>query len=313
MTLDNAQNPLSGAQNPLLAFSDALQDLVRRTAPSVVSLTHGRGQGSGIVIAEDGYVVTNSHVVRGAQKLAAGVDAGDRVPAEVVGDDPASDLAVVRLASGRLTSLPLVEQRRLSVGQLVIAIGNPLRFDRSVSFGVVSAIDRSLPGPRGRAFEGLVQTDAAINPGSSGGPLLDASGAVVGINTAIVPHARGIGFAIPSHTASWVVAVLLRRGRVERPYLGLAAPGLELSAARAGELGQSRAVRVLEVATDGPAARAGLRPGDFVLTAQGAPVLSVDDLVRCMVLGTGELVLGVARGPQRLELRAVPGPERHAA
>jgi len=141
------------------------------------------------VIAEDGFVVTNSHVVRGAEKLWAGIDAGDRVLAEVVGDDPASDLAVVRLASGRLPSLPLVEERRLSVGQLVIAIGNPLRFDRSVSFGVESALDRTLPGPRGHAFEGLVQTDAAINPGSSGGPLLDASGAVVGINTAIVPHA----------------------------------------------------------------------------------------------------------------------------
>src|SRR5262249_53778466 len=160
------------------------------TSPSVVSVEHARGQGSGLVIASDGYVVTNSHVVRHAEELAVGIGPGERLPAELVGDDPASDLAVVRVATNGLPSPPLLEERRLRVGQLVLAIGNPLRFDRSVSLGIVSAVDRTLPAPRGRALEGLVQTDAAINPGSSGGPLLDANGVAVGITTAIIPLAR---------------------------------------------------------------------------------------------------------------------------
>jgi S1-C subfamily serine protease len=195
-----------------------------------------------------------------------------------------------------------------------VAIGNPLRFDRSVSLGVVSAIDRVLPGPAGRAFEGLVQTDAAINPGSSGGPLLDASGAVVGINTAVIPRARGLGFAIPAHTANWVVAVLLQRGRIERPFLGLMAHGVELTSERALELGQPRAVRVVDVALDGPSAAAGLKAGDLVLTAANAPVGSVDDLVRSMVLGARPVLeLGLLRGDERHAIDVKPGPARRAA
>jgi len=196
----------------------------------------------------------------------------------------------------------------------VLAIGNPLRFDRSVSLGVVSALDRTLPAGRGRPLEGLVQTDAAINPGSSGGPLLDATGVAVGITTAVIPFARGLGFAIPAHTVSWVVARLLQRGRIERPVLGVAARGVELSLARSVALGQTRAVMVLEVGDDEPASRAGLRPNDLVLKANGAPVASVDDVVRTMVLGDGgELTLDVARGDARLTLLVTPRAERRAA
>ncbi|HEV8549292.1 MAG TPA: trypsin-like peptidase domain-containing protein, partial [Polyangiaceae bacterium] len=199
----------------LADLSEAIEGVVRLASPSVLSIEHAGGQGSGLVIASDGYVVTNSHVVRGAGELVARLAPGEHVGAELVGDDPASDLAVVRLRSGNTPSLPLLEERRLRVGQLVLAIGNPLRFDRSVSLGVVSALDRTLPAGPGRSLEGLVQTDAAINPGSSGGPLLDAHGTAVGITTAVIPRARGIGFAIPAHTVSWVVAMLLKQGRIE--------------------------------------------------------------------------------------------------
>jgi serine protease Do len=300
--------------NALAELSEAIERVVRETSPSVVAVEHGHGQGSGIVIASDGYVVTNSHVVRGARDLGVRVAAGERVRAELVGDDPASDLALLRIEARALPSLALLEERRLRVGQLVLAIGNPLRFDRSVSLGVVSALDRTLPAGRGRPLEGLVQTDAAINPGSSGGPLLDANGVAVGITTAVIPMARGLGFAIPAHTASWVVAVLLQRGRIDRPLLGVAARGFELDPRRAQSFGQPRAVAVLEVARGEPADRAGLREHDILLKVNGAAVASVDDLVRTMVLGgAGELALEVARGDARLSLGVTPRPAREAA
>ena len=298
----------------LADLSEAIENVVRLASPSVVSVEHRRGQGSGLVIASDGYVVTNSHVVSGSGEIRVGVAPGERVAAELVGDDPASDLAVLRLTSSSVPSLSLLEDRRLRVGQLVLAIGNPLRFDRSVSLGVVSALDRTLPAQAGRALEGLVQTDAAINPGSSGGPLLDAHGTVVGITTAIIPQARGIGFAIPAQTVGWVVAMLLKQGRIERPRLGVAARGVELSAGRAIALGQARAVEVLEVATGSPADRAGLKPGDLALRANGKPVGSVDDVVRTLVLtGGAALELAIVRGSAELSLRITPTAERRAA
>ncbi len=295
-------------------LSESIESVVRTTSPSVVAVEHGRGQGSGIVIASDGYVVTNSHVVRGVPRLEVEVAPGERVRAELVGDDPASDLAVLHVHAKGLPSLTLMEQRRLRVGQLVLAIGNPLRFDRSVSLGVVSALDRTLPAGRGRPLEGLVQTDAAINPGSSGGPLLDATGVAVGITTAVIPAASGLGFAIPAHTVSWVVARLLSRGRIERPVLGVAARGVELPLARARVLGQTRAVLVIDVGRGEPAGLAGLVARDLVLTANGAPVASVNDLIRTMVLGDGApLSLEVARGDERLTLTVTPRGERRAA
>jgi S1-C subfamily serine protease len=299
------------------ALADLSQDIervVRETSPSVVAVEHGRGQGSGIVIASDGYVVTNSHVVHGVGSLTVRMASGDSLRAELVGDDPASDLAVVRIAANALPALSLYGGKRLRVGQLVLAIGNPLRFDRSVSLGVVSALDRTLPAARGRPLEGLVQTDAAINPGSSGGPLLDARGVAVGITTAVIPMARGLGFAIPAHTVNWVAPMLMRNGRIERPILGIAARGIELTAKQSAELGQSRAVLVLEVATGEPAERAGLRKGDLVLRANGDEVGSVDDLIRAMVFAPEkELGLELLRSNARHRLAVTPRPERRAA
>jgi S1-C subfamily serine protease len=299
----------------LAQLSHELEELVVKTAPSVVAVEQGRGQGTGVVIAGDGYVLTNSHVVHGEPRgLKVRLPSGDELAAELVGDDPESDLAVLRVNALHLAPLELHESRRLRVGQLVVAIGNPLRFEGTVTLGVVSALERALPGPRGVLFEGLVQTDAAINPGNSGGPLLDASGAVVGINTAVIPQARGLGFAIAAHSASWIAAVLMRRGRVERPLLGVAARGVDLSLAEAERAGQARAVRVHAVGQGSPAERVGLVPGDLLLRANAAPLFGVDDLKRALVLGEGHAVeLEVQGKRERRSLSAIPDPARQKA
>jgi S1-C subfamily serine protease len=299
----------------LSEFSDELEALVAAAAPSVVAVEHGRGQGSGIIVSSDGYVVTNAHVVQGrADALRVRISGDELLAAEVVGEDRASDLAVLRVNAWNLPSLALDETRRLRVGQLVLAIGNPLRFERSVSLGVVSAIERSLPGPGRRPFEGLVQTDAAINPGNSGGPLLDARGAVVGINTAVIPYASGLGFAIPAHTAAWVTAVLIRDGRIDRPLLGIAAQGIDLAPKIALELGQQRAVRVHAVAADSPASAARLKPADLLLGANDTPLYSVDDLQRVLVLSRGaDVALRLVRDGQPLALSVRPELKAKAA
>ncbi len=299
----------------LSQLSHELEELVAKTAPSVVAVEQGRGQGTGVVIAGDGYVLTNSHVARGDPKgLRVRLPTGDELSAELVGDDPESDLAVLRVSGPPLVPLELHESRRLRVGQLVVAIGNPLRFEGSVTLGVVSALERALPGPRGTSFEGLVQTDAAINPGNSGGPLLDASGAVVGINTAVIPQARGLGFAIAAHTASWIAAVLMRRGRVERPLIGVAARGVDLAPLEAQRAGQPRAVRIHAVSDGSPAQRSGLVPGDLLLRAGPAPLYGVDDLKRALVLGDGApIALDVLGKRERRALEIAPDPARPRA
>jgi serine protease Do len=299
----------------LAQLSHELEELVVKTAPSVVAVEQGGGQGTGVVIAGDGYVLTNSHVVQGDRRaMLVRLQSGDELAAELVGDDPESDLAVLRVAGQKLTPLELHESRRLRVGQLVVAIGNPLRFEGSVTLGVVSALERALPGPRGRLFEGLVQTDAAINPGNSGGPLLDASGAVVGINTAVIPQARGLGFAIAAHTASWIAAVLMRQGHVERPLLGVAARGVDLLPADAARVGQARAVRIHAVSQGRAADRAGLAAGDLLLRANDAPLFGVDDLKRALVLSTGTpLLLDVQGKRERRALSIYPDPARRRA
>ena len=296
----------------LEAFSSDLADLVARAAPSVVGIEHRRGQGSGVVLAQDGFVLTNAHVAsRGPLRIRV---SGSRVVrGEVVGTDERTDLAVLRADAGDLPPLPLSE-RRLRVGELVLAIGNPLGFERSVSVGVVSALHRNLGAPQGTVLEGLIQTDAAVNPGNSGGPLVDARGAVVGITTAMLPWASGIGFAVPAHTAGWVASVLIHEGEVRRPFLGVAARGEDLEPAVAREAGRERAVRILDVVVDSPAAAAGLRKGDLVVSAAGAPVETLDDVVRAMVLGhPPEIELEVLRGRARERLAIRPRPARAAA
>jgi S1-C subfamily serine protease len=292
----------------LQAFSNDLADLVAAAAPSVVGVEHRRGQGSGVVLAQDGFVLTNAHVAAGGGPLRVRLAGARVVAGELVGADERTDLAVVRAAAAGLPPLPLAE-RRLRVGEVVVAIGNPLGFERSVSLGVVSALYRNLAAPRGEVLEGLVQTDVAVNPGNSGGPLLDARGAVVGVTTAMLPWARGIGFAVPATTAAWVASTLIHEGAVRRPFLGVAARGEDLEPAAASELGRTRAVRILDVAAGSPAAAAGLRAGDLVVGASGSPVETLDDVVRVMVLGhPPELALDVVRGGAPLVLRIRPRP-----
>jgi S1-C subfamily serine protease len=298
-------------------LSGELQGLAARTAPAVVHIVQRRGQGSGVVLAQDGYVLTNAHVAEGGRNPRVLFPSGGESEARLVGTDAHTDLAVLRVEGSRLSTLPLAERERIAVGQLVLAIGNPLHFDRSVSLGVISALDRSLPTPNGHLFEGLIQTDAAINPGNSGGPLVTMDGAVAGINTAIVPFAQGIGFAVPSHTASWVAAVLIQKGEVARPWLGVSARGVELDADSRRAFGQPRAVLLHEVGSGTPAERAGLRAGDLLLRAAGQPLASIDDLQRVMVLGEVseiELELSPEDGSGERERRTVrPGPPRKAA
>jgi S1-C subfamily serine protease len=257
------------------------------------------------VLADDGYILTNAHVALGAQEI--GVRVGGRVEAraELVGADERTDLAVVRAGLGPLHALRLAEERRLEVGQLVVAIGNPLGFERSLSLGIVSALFRDLPTPAG-GLSGLIQTDAAINPGNSGGPLLDADGAVIGINTAILPYARGIGFAVPARTASWVTAILIQRGAVARPRIGVLARSEEAPPL-------ARAVRILSVEKGAPADEAGLLNGDLLLRANGDETATLDDLQRALALsGATEILLDVQRGESVRSLRIRPEARRAA-
>jgi S1-C subfamily serine protease len=298
---------------PLAALSQDLARLVAAAAPSVVGVAHRRGQGSGLVLAPDGYFLTNAHVVRRGP-LAVHLAGGERLPAEVVGADPPTDLAVLRADRRGLAPLPLDESRRLAVGEIVLAIGNPLGFERSVSLGVVSALHRNLPTPDGAPFDDLVQTDAAVNPGNSGGPLLDAEGRVVGITTAMLPWAHGMAFAVPARTAGWIAAVILRTGEVRRPFLGVHVRGEELAPGLARELARPRALRVVEVRAGAPAARGGVRAGDLVVSANGEPVVTLDDLSRAMVLGAPRaLALGLLGdgGMRTVDVR--PDPAQQAA
>ncbi len=297
----------------LSELSRDLAGLVAGAAPSVVGIELRRGQGSGLVLAPDGYVLTNAHVAAVRGDLTLRLPGGETAPAERVGADPRTDLAVVRAARGGLRALPLDESRRLEVGEIVLAIGNPLGFERSVSLGVVSALHRNLP-TRDGLIDGLIQTDAAVNPGNSGGPLLDAEGRVVGVTTAMLPWAHGMAFAVPAHTAGWVAAVLMHEGRVRRPFLGIQVRGEELPEEAARAVRQPRALRVLGVEPGAPAEAGGVRAGDLVVSANGAAVVGLDDLSRAMVLAAPrEVSLGILRDGALRTLPVRPGPERRAA
>lgn len=288
----------------LQQLSGDLENLVARVAPGVVGVEHRRGQGSGLVLSPDGYVLTNAHVVGGNPGVRVHLASGEHPQATLVGADPPTDLAVLRVEITPLSSLPLA-QKLPGVGQLVIAMGNPLRLAGSVSLGVISALDRSLP-TRESWLEGLIQTDAAINPGNSGGPLLDAWGQVVGINTAIIPWAQGIGFAIPAQTASWIAALLIQKGEIQRRYLGIGARSEVLPPVLAQQAGQARAVRVLEVRSSTPADAAGLRQGDLLLSIENEALSGVNDLQKALVFGEGEVRLEVLRDGKHRSLRAKP-------
>ncbi len=265
----------SQAADPLDAYSAAVVGAVEQVAPAVVSVYVGGaaeaeqargGAGSGVVVTPDGYLLTNEHVVPQVSQARVRFVDGRSVAAEVAGRDPATDLAVLRAQAGALPYAQLSQAQRLRAGQLVVAVGNPFGYESTVSAGVVSALGRSLRSRHGRLIEGVVQHTASLNPGNSGGPLVDARGRVAGINTAIIARAQGIGFAVPAATAQWVLTEILTQGRVRRAWLGVSARDrpLDLRLVRALGLDTTRAVEILARENAGPAATAGLQPGDLI-------------------------------------------------
>jgi S1-C subfamily serine protease len=266
------------------AYSQAVIHVVDRVSPSVVNVRRGRSGGSGVIVAPDGYALTNAHVVDGAREVAVTLDSGTELTAGVVGIDSATDLAVIRILGTGFPAAELADTESLRVGQLVIAIGDPLGFHSTVTTGVVSALGRSLSARDGRVIENVIQTDAALNPGNSGGPLVDTHAKVVGINTAIIPTAQGICFAIPAATARQVAGMLIRDGRVRRAYLGIGGAATPIGRQLATELGISNTsgIRVLEIVAGGPAARAGLEVRDLIVNLDGAPIATLSDLQKTL-------------------------------
>jgi S1-C subfamily serine protease len=303
------------------AYSNAVVAVVERVGPAVVSLSVSghrdrmrEGGGSGVLFTPDGYVLTNAHVVHGARKLRVSRTDGSSHEASLVGADEATDLAVVRIDGGGLPYADLGSSAGLRVGQLVIAIGNPLGFSSTVSAGVVSALGRTMRAATGRLVENVIQSDVALNPGNSGGPLVDSRARVVGINTAMILGAQGISFSVPIDTARAVLGQLMTVGRVRRSYIGIAGQDrpLERGLARRLRLAQATGVEVVRVEKDGPAAVAGLAEGDVVVAFDGRPVRTVDDLHRALNRWplAGPLELRIVRAGE-LQVMAVTPREAH--
>jgi S1-C subfamily serine protease len=308
------------------AYSRAVMRAVDAVGPSVVNVevvraaragrgarsgSPAHGSGSGFAFTPDGFVLTNSHVVHGAAELKVRLADGRSLAAQVVGDDPGTDLAVVRFEGGAgVPAVAFGESKALRPGQLVIAIGNPLGFQATVTAGVVSAVGRSLRAQTGRLMDGLVQTDAALNPGNSGGPLVSSRGEVIGVNTAVILPAQGLCFAIPSDTALFVAGRLIKDGRIRRGYLGLGGQTAPLprAVARFNRLASDTGVLVLSVEPGGPAAEAGVLDGDLIVGLAGRPVTGIDDLMRLLADGPIETTtdLTVVRRTERLEFRVKP-------
>jgi S1-C subfamily serine protease len=305
-------------------YSRAVVNAVERVAPSVVNIEvqqRGKnkpsgiaGNGSGFVITPDGFVLTNSHVVHGATRLVVNLSSGRDYPAQLIGDDPETDLAVIRIDAPQLVHVRLADSETLRVGQLAIAIGNPFGFQASVTAGVISALGRSMYSQSGRLIDNIIQTDAALNPGNSGGPLVNSAGEVIGVNTAMIRPAQGICFAIASNTARLVAGWLIRDGKIRRSYIGVAGQNVPLHrrVVRFYNLPLETGVLVVSVEKNSPAERAGLRPGDLIVAFDGQPIGSVHDLHKVLV---GEQIgvsasLTVIRHTEKLELPILPAESR---
>ncbi len=317
MSAAHAQNP----DQPLLdAFSRAVVSAVELVSPAVVSIDVRKqgsgssrrspaqaGSGSGFVFAADGLILTNSHVVEDASDIDVTLPDGRERRADLIGHDPDTDVAVLKITATDLTALSFGDSQALRPGQLVIAIGNPYGFQHTVTTGVVSALGRSLRARSGRLIEHVIQTDAALNPGNSGGPLVTSAGHVVGVNTAIIAGGNGLSFAIPIGTVANVLPALLRDGLVRRGYLGVAGQDVPLlrRVTRFHRLAQPTGVLVISLEPEGPALSAGLREGDIIVSLDSVAVASLDDLHRLLTEERiGSVVsLGVLRASERLELR----------
>ena len=304
------------------AYSRTVVSAVARVAPAVVNIdvtqrVSGRrgarelsGNGSGSVITPDGFILTNSHVVHDASVISVNLPDGRDYSAQLTGDDPDTDLAVIRIDAPELTHVRLADSENLRVGQLVIAIGNPLGFEASVTAGVISALGRSMHAQSGRLIDNVIQTDAALNPGNSGGPLVNSAGEVVGVNTAMIRPAQGICFAIASNTAKLVAGWLIKEGKIRRSYIGVAGQNVLIHRriVRFYGLPLETAVLVVSVEKNSPAERAGLREGDLIIGFNEKPIGSVHDLHKILV---GEQIgisatLTVVRHTEKLEMSILP-------
>lgn len=273
------------------AYSHAVINAVEKTGPSVVSITvkKGRwwkqgGSGSGFIFTPDGFILTNSHVAGGAEEIKIRLSDGRQFEAELIGDDPDTDLAVVRIQAAALSPIELGDSSNLKPGQVAIAIGNPYGFQHSVTTGVVSALGRSLKSESGHLIEDVIQTDAALNPGNSGGPLVDSLGRVIGMNTAMIMPAQGISFAVAVNTVYHIAGQLIKEGSVRRASIGIAGQNVDLPPRlqRLFEVDQKGGVLVADVFSGSPAERAGLRPGDVISGATGESVSCIEDLLRVL-------------------------------
>jgi S1-C subfamily serine protease len=302
------------------AYSRAVITVVDTVGPAVVGISVRKsvngsageqgGAGSGIIVAPDGYILTNDHVVQGSDLLTVILQDGNSLEATLVGTDPATDLAVLRANGSGLPYATLGDSSALKAGQLVIAIGNPFGFQSTVSSGVVSALGRALRSREGRLIENIIQHTAPLNPGNSGGPLVDSRGRVVGVNTAIIVMAQGIGFSVPANTARWVVSQLLTHGRVRRSYLGLTVQQWPLGRklVRFYHLPSDYGVQIVSVDKQGPAYQEGIRERDVIVSINGHPVESVDDIHRNLAewpIGQS-MALVIIRGQERFEITTTP-------
>jgi S1-C subfamily serine protease len=296
------------------AYSQAVIHAVDTVGPAVVKIDAQRGGGSGVVFTPDGFILTNSHVVERAPQLTATLPDGRSLRADLVGHDVDTDLAVVRVTGHKLPWATLGDSRRIRAGQVAVAIGNPYGFHHSVTAGVVSALGRSLRARSGRLMDDIIQTDAALNPGNSGGPLVTTAGEVMGINTAMIQNAQGLCFAIASNTARFVASRLMRDGRIRRSYVGVGGQNVPIprAVARANQLAVSSGVFVVSVEPGSPAAIAGLRDGDVVLAFGGDAVTGLDDLLRLLTddrIGVPSS-LTILRAAERRQLTIVPAESK---
>ena len=303
-------------------YSRAVVGAADRVGPAVVNIdikqrVNGRrgpreigGSGSGFIIAPDGFILTNSHVVHDANQIAVSLPDGREYPAQLVGDDPDTDLAVIRIDAPHLAHVRLADSESLRVGQVVIAIGNPLGFQASVTAGVISALGRSMHSQSGRLIDNIIQTDAALNPGNSGGPLVNSAGEVIGVNTAMIRPAQGICFAIASNTAKFVAGWLIRDGKIRRSYIGVAGQNVPLHRRiiRFYNLPLETGVLVVSVEKDSPAQRAGLREGDLIIAFNEQPIGSSHELHKMLMgeqIGVEAKVL-IIRHTEKLVLAITP-------
>jgi S1-C subfamily serine protease len=309
--------PAPGDDALLDSYSNAVIRAAEAVGPSVVKIDvrHGKhergGSGSGFILTPDGFVLTNSHVVHGSDRVSVTLADGRQPDAQIVGDDPETDLAVLRIYAPRLQPVRLGDSKNIRVGQVAIAIGNPYGFQATVTAGVVSAVARSFRASTGRLMDDVIQTDAALNPGNSGGPLVNSRGEVIGVNTAVILPAQGLCFAIGIDTAKFVAGWLIKDGKIRRSYIGVGGQNVPLARklVRFYQLPVTSGVLVISVPSGSPAAAAGLREGDVIVEFQGQPIPSIDALHKLL---TGDQIgresdLTVIRGAEKLVVRIVPG------